>query len=109
MLLGEQSFGCQRCQQPADEKIDLPPDTAKPLAEERIAMNGEEDQRFADTLAKRAGVLPLLSVDGGECALVLRKLQGRVCLGQDDFGGKQKIVQVLLCHGGLDREESVDL
>ena len=54
VLLGEQSFGCQRCQQPADEKIDLPPDTAKPLAEERIAMNSEEDQRFADTLAKRA-------------------------------------------------------
>src|SRR5439155_18201860 len=50
MLLREESFGCERGKQPADEMIDFPPDIAESLAEERIAMNGEQDEGFADAL-----------------------------------------------------------
>src|SRR6266545_7634098 len=52
MLLREESFGCERRKQPADEMIDLPPNIAKSLSEERIAMNGEQDEGFADALAQ---------------------------------------------------------
>jgi hypothetical protein len=54
VLLRKEPVRCERRQQPPDEKIDLPPDTAEPFAEQRLSMYGEEDERLADPLAQSA-------------------------------------------------------
>ena len=104
----EQFFKSEGFEEPLDQTHDLCVHIhAGAVAEQFVAVNGQDNECVADAGTQRGRMLTQLAIHTRCPALFLRQVELWVALGKHKLGNKQKVFDILRDDGARDGEERV--